>query len=485
MSATSIFSDIKVQPRVGPRRFVYSGIPSGTQQRNMRFQVLENDSHKEFRIQVGKGSSLRWKLVPKGDSQEELHAERMPTLPPGQAREDSDEGKEVASGAFQMHKSNGDEIYGTMQDGKSNSTIRLTRQPDGNGWSVKMTKPPKSHGQSALDFVSAMKSKTAAVWSPANLSPDGKPDIKVDALEYNSPSSLPTAFPLPQQQIIEPARPEGKYDIGPAGTASGNMTLQPQPWMSPSQSAQRTPEQADTRSRFLKMTPQLRAQAAAMDKFTYPLTGDSLLKQTGITAGLGLLAGAGYHGYKKLKQLIGAEEDDGSTLAGDSLRFGLLGAAVPSAYRLGNTLLGNWQSSLGAVGDSTVNDWEKTGSVKEALSASSSSTADVNAAVYGTSPLDFRQVIAAIRSDSSLAPMQKQQLIEMSREASRKGLHADPQALMSAGMAALAGYIMSKLMGMHGVESAAMAGIGGVAGYALGQSSPYVERSATGYRYQD
>ena len=402
----SIFtSSIKVQPRIGPRRFVYSGIPTSSKQSNMRYSVLvDKKGDKEFRIQLApKGALLRWKLSPDKEGKG-AKAERMPEIPIGQPP-DEDDGEIESQGMFQVHKSGKDEIYGTLQDGKTNQSIRFTRGQDGQGWDMQPAQSPKARNKSALDFVTGMKLKTAAPIAPVTEEP------------YN----LQPATHVPTNQDA--------YDY----------------------------------------------QRRAVNTMTWPLTGDNLPLQMALTGGIGALGGAAYHGYKKLRNMVTGEEDDDSTVGGDMARFGLAGAAAPVAWNALNSLAGAYQSGLRKVPGIQKNNSLN----KKAYEYSSS-------AQYDDSPngLDFRQVLSSLRSDTSLTPAEREQLINMAHKASAQGLRVDPQALSAAGMGMLAGYVMSKLMGMGGFGQAAMSGLGGLVGYQMGKSPESRVYSRTGYTYE-
>lgn len=413
---TSLFnSSTTLQPHVGPRRFVYAGIPGATSQRNLRYSILSGkQGNKEFRLHLGRGSTLRWALTPKEDGQG-AKAERLPTIPAGQAREEED-GQEEMSGVMQVHKSSGDEIYGTMQDGKTNQSLKLIRNPDGSGWDMQPAQSPKARNKSGLDFVTAIKSKTAA----------------------------------PLTQVPDITIPIAKQEWNPT----------------------------------VKSLHANEGQRQAMDTLTYPLTGSNLLNQTLITAGLGLAGGGIYHGVKKLKGLV-TGEDDGSTLGGDMLRFGAAAALVPSAYRLGNHMFARRPHPQGSPVLADQKEMTRM-ALEEGQEAYGSTLPGVEkvAATYGESSLDYRQVINAIRSDTSISSGEREQLINMAREASDQRIPVDPQALTSAGLMALAGYVMSKLMGLGGFGQAAMAGMGGAIGYGAGKSNPNIVRSSSGYTFR-
>ena len=428
----SIFeSTTKIQPRIGPRRFTYAGIPNLGAQKSLRYSVLssKDGTDKEFQIHLGSkgGSILRWKIKANEDGKG-AKAERMPTTPIAQAREEDEKDVET-QGVMQIHKSNGDEIYGTMQDGKRNQSVRFVRNPDGSGWDMQPAKSPKARNESALDFITTMKSKTAAPLT-------GQPDI-----------SLP---------------------------------IQDQP---------------DWNNQVAQLHHEKRVQDGN-NLLTWPLTGDNLLGQTALTAGIGVVGGALSHGASKLRKLFTGEQDspDDPSLGEDMIRYGILGGMVPSAWRLGNYALGGTRLSPGQAKNWINHSAQPNPHYQDAPYVNSKLLDDQGNAItedlgfekvsdYGTDNMDFRQVINAIRADTTISMMEREQLINQAHQASRKGMGVDPSALTEAGMGALAGYIMSKLMGMGRFGQAAMSGLGGMMGYSMGKSPSNIERSESGYSY--
>ncbi len=393
MSDSIFTSGLKLQPHTGPRRLVYAGVPNSTSQNNVHYSIFKNkkdENAKEFRIKLKKGGTIRWKIHPKEDEHTDIKAERLPTHPLGGEEKDDDDLELERKGTMQIHKSSGDEIYGTLQDGKVNSSIRLIRNKDQSGWTVRESAPPKSRGESAFNFVKSIKSKTA------------------------------------------------EYDVN------------------------------DNPLQTAVQDNKLREQGEAMNWVTYPLTGDDLLKQTLITGGLGALGGAAYHGFKKLKRKVwddGSDDEDESSLLADVGTFGLAGAAAPSAWRLGNY----WMQPK------PMQPYEKVGNDQSAQS--------IQKEAFGED-LDYRKVIGAIRGDSSISDMEREQLVNMARDASKKRIPIDQQALTNAGFAALAGYIISKLMGVGTLGSAVVGAGMGAAAYMGTQASPYKVYNDGGYTYK-
>lgn len=165
---------VPVTGPIGPKRYSFAGIPGDGGQRNWRYAFVpgSKEGEGEVRLSAGKGrETMRWKVISPDPKNPEARPimERLPDLDlPEQTK--PLKGK---AGIFQVHRTSGDEIYGTIQDGKSNTSLRFNRTGAGSKWDLEVLAPAKTKGESAVGFISALsKQKVAA------------PDKAIDTLTY-------------------------------------------------------------------------------------------------------------------------------------------------------------------------------------------------------------------------------------------------------------------------------------------------------------
>lgn len=145
-------TDLKLS---GRRSLTFSGVPAHASQKSWKYVLTPDEKNGGGTLTIIAGDRhLRWKLPEEISTAESTPITRLPD--PSSA----DKAIKGHSGSLQVHKSSSGEIYATMQDGKSNSSIRLSQ--DNGKWSIKAVEPKKSTGSSAIEFISKLTKKEAA-----------------------------------------------------------------------------------------------------------------------------------------------------------------------------------------------------------------------------------------------------------------------------------------------------------------------------------
>jgi hypothetical protein len=163
------------------RKFTFSGIPGDKTQRSWKYTLTpEKNGGGILTVSVG-DKHMKWR-VPEEISQSE--PTEINRLPDGDHNPKAKKQEGERSGVLQVHKSSAGEIYATMQDGKTNSSIRIS-QKDGGKWSIQPVAPKKGTGSSALEFVSKV---TKQAMSPV----EPQPNQILDTISYplTSPNPL-------------------------------------------------------------------------------------------------------------------------------------------------------------------------------------------------------------------------------------------------------------------------------------------------------
>lgn len=177
----------------GRRKFTFSGIPGDNTQRSWKYTLTPNkDGGGVLTVSVG-DKHLKWQVPEEISQTEPTEIKRLSDGPhdPNAKKVDSER-----SGVLQVHKSSAGEIYATMQDGKANSSIRIS-QKDGGKWSIQPIAPKKGTGGSALEFVSKITKEAGAAdmpadWTSANMASANPPASNgVDTVMYPLTSKNP------------------------------------------------------------------------------------------------------------------------------------------------------------------------------------------------------------------------------------------------------------------------------------------------------
>jgi hypothetical protein len=148
----------------GRKKFTFSGIPGDKTQRSWKYTLTpDKDGGGVLTVSVGE-KHLKWRVPAEISQTEPTDIKR---LPDGQHNPKFKTREGEMSGVLQVHKSSAGEIYATMQDGKTNSSIRIS-QNDGGKWNIQPVAPKKNTGQSALQFVSKITKEAGAADMPAD-----------------------------------------------------------------------------------------------------------------------------------------------------------------------------------------------------------------------------------------------------------------------------------------------------------------------------
>ena len=150
----------------GRKKFTFSGIPGDKTQRSWKYTLTpEKDGGGVLTVSVG-DKHLKWRVPEEISQSEPTEIKRLPDGDHGTKVKKQDDER---SGVLQVHKSSAGEIYATMQDGKTNSSIKIS-QKDGGKWSIQPVAPKKGTGGSALEFVSKITKEAGYADMPADWS---------------------------------------------------------------------------------------------------------------------------------------------------------------------------------------------------------------------------------------------------------------------------------------------------------------------------
>lgn len=146
----------------GIQRQTFGGIPAYGAQKGSprwRYAFVQNDKgERSLRLMVG-DKTMSWNLAQPGENPAELGATREADA---NGNGIPDHLEVISQGAAQVHKSGPAEIHATMQDGRIGATFRLLRE-GGDKWKMHLKAPKQPVENTALQFVTTLKEKTAAL----------------------------------------------------------------------------------------------------------------------------------------------------------------------------------------------------------------------------------------------------------------------------------------------------------------------------------
>ena len=447
-------------PTTGRRGLTFSGIPAHTQQRAWRYSLVPEKEGGGVLTVSTESKHLRWRIPEEIDAKSPTGITRLED-----SREAPKKTENSIQGVLQVHRSGSGEIYATMQDGRSNTSVKI--QEKDNRWQIQPVPGKKDKATSALDFIHEVT------------------QLKKDAegAEYGI-SSGPTAIPDKVENPFLPKAPElsteeQKFKMDPAT-----------PTINPIEASRR--------------------EHTAFNTIGYPLFSPNVPGGIAAAAGIGALGGGLLNIVHRIKNRLNGEPEKNKQepgLLSSALTGGAIGAGISAITHLGNgaQMLGSraegdtWgpreqQAFDSQRGFSPINTGNQ--DIQQGIETarrfvpgvtSSGAAADIPKVAEFKKiafDIDYRSIAANIRSDPALAEFERNNLLNLTHQASQQKIPVDPQQLIAAGFSALASYILSRIFNAGTYGRAAVTALGGfLGGYAFAPD-PRMDREGPIFTYE-